>query len=230
VSNPAKRSAIIGSLFPDAVVATELREDHDYACLLLLEEARCLGRASPKRVHEFAAGRLCARRALAEFGLPDFPVCVAHDRQPIWPATLVGSITHTEGFCAAVVAERERILTVGIDCERLNQVTPDIWNLLFVPEETNWLAALSLDNRDRAASLLFAAKEAFFKCQYPLSAQWLDFHDVRVSIQILRAARGEFAVSATRPVAIHKYARLPVRGLYRFDEGLVSAGVHLPAR
>src|SRR5208282_3247294 len=103
-SNPAHLSVSLQSLFPAGVVGAELRAPGD-ASLLLPAEAEFLGRAVPKRVQEFAAGRLCARRALAEFGIVDFPVRTAHDRQPVWPEFLVGSITHTEGYCAAVVAE-----------------------------------------------------------------------------------------------------------------------------
>jgi len=106
--NPADLSPTLSRLFLPGVVAADLRGPGDVK-LLMPEEARYLGRAVPKRVREFAAGRLCARRALAEFGIVDFAVEVADDRQPVWPASMVGSITHTAGFCAAVAAERNRI-------------------------------------------------------------------------------------------------------------------------
>src|SRR5271170_2846494 len=102
--NPANLSTKLGNLFPPGAVVADLREPGDPE-LLLPVEATYLGRAVPKRVQEFTAGRLCARRALAEFGIVDFPIKVADDRRPIWPDSMVGSITHTAGFCAAVVAE-----------------------------------------------------------------------------------------------------------------------------
>ena len=82
--NPAVLSASVGALFPPGASAAELRAPGDPA-LLLPEEAAFLGRAVPKRVREFAAGRLCARRALAQFGISDFPLRVAADRQAVWP-------------------------------------------------------------------------------------------------------------------------------------------------
>ena len=114
--NPAILSATFASLFPSGVVAAELRAPGD-ASLLLPAEAQDMSNAVPKRMQEFAAGRLCARRALAEFGVADFPVRVARDRQPLWPGFLVGSITHTAGICAAVVAERARLIALGVDTE-----------------------------------------------------------------------------------------------------------------
>ena len=133
-----------------------------------LKSRRSWGEPCQKRVQGFTASRLCARRALAEFGILDFPVQVAVNREPLWPQSLVGSITHAEGFSAAVVAQRRMILAIGIDCERADYVTPDVWDLICTPTESIWRASLSLDERIAAAALLFAAKEAFYKCQYPL--------------------------------------------------------------
>ena len=104
--NPATLSATFAGLLPAGVVAAELRTPGDPS-LLEPEEALAVANAVPKRVQEFAAGRLCARRALAEFGVVDFPVRAARDRQPIWPEFLVGSITHTRG-CAPRCSPRAR--------------------------------------------------------------------------------------------------------------------------
>ena len=56
--NPATLSTRLGSLFPPGAVAADLRGPGDPK-LLLAAEAMYLGRAVPKRVQEFAAGRLC---------------------------------------------------------------------------------------------------------------------------------------------------------------------------
>ena len=45
-------------------------------------------------------------------------------REPQWPSSLVGSITHTRGFRAAAVAPRSVLSSVGIDTE-LNCPLPD---------------------------------------------------------------------------------------------------------
>src|SRR5258708_11831857 len=119
--NPAALSTPLGTLFPAGAVAADLRGPGN-PDLLLAGEAIYVGRAVLKRVQEFAAGRLCARRALAEFGIVDLPIKVADDRQPIWPDSFVGSITHTGDFCAAVVAESRRIRALGLDSEIVGQV------------------------------------------------------------------------------------------------------------
>src|SRR3984893_2793536 len=130
--NPAALSIPLGTLFPPGAVAADLRGPGNPE-LLLAGEATYLGRAVPQRVQEFAAGRLCARRALAEFGIVDFPIEMAGDRQPIWPDSIVGSITHTRGYGAAVVAERRSAAALGLDSEVVGDVNAEVRPRICVP-------------------------------------------------------------------------------------------------
>jgi len=226
--NTACLSAGLRSLFPPVVVAAELRGRGD-ASTLLAAEAEYLGHAVPERAREFAAGRLCARRAIAEFGVIEFPIRVAHDRQPVWPELLVGSITHTDGYCAAVVAERKRLIAIGVDTEVVGRVGPDISAAICVPAEAAWLDSLPASGRAAAATLIFCAKEAFYKCQYPLVGEWLDPHDLRIEALAWGSARASFAVHATRPLAAANRVAFPVVGRYRLHEEFMTAGVVFPA-
>lgn len=238
--NPALVSADLARLFPPGVVVAELRRAGDPE-LLLPAEAPFVRQAVPKRVREFAAGRLCARRALEEFGVHGFPLCVGEDRQPIWPERLVGSITHTAGFCAAAVAERSKLMAVGMDSETVGDVTRDIWPTICGASEAAWIRSLPAAAQDAAVTLIFSAKEAFYKCQYPLTHEWLDFHDLIVEplgVVSAAAAAGpqadaqatdEVSVTATRRIAFSDHARLPMSGRYRFHERFVSVGFGVPA-
>lgn len=225
-SNPAYLSDVLRSLFPAAVVVAELRKPGDLK-LLLPAEAEYLGRAIEKRRREFVGGRLCARRAMAEFGLSDFPLRVAADRQPVWPEFLVGSITHTAGLCAAAVADRRYVAAIGLDSEVVGHVVPELWNTICHAAESAWLYSLPVAEQAAAASMIFSAKEAFYKCQYPLSCEWLDFHDLRVEATRWSLVQGAFAVQSTRSLKISEHADFPVEGQYRFHDEYVSAGVAL---
>jgi 4'-phosphopantetheinyl transferase EntD len=226
--NPATLSTALAGLFPPGAVAAELREQGD-PLLLLSAEAVYVGRAVPKRVQEFAAGRLCARRALAEFGFVDYPVKVAEDRQPMWPDRMVGSITHTTGFCAAVVARRPAATALGLDSEVVGSVNAEIWHKICVPLESAWIESLPAAERDAAIALIFSAKEAFYKCQYPAVRQRLNFHDARVQAPAWGAPGGAFEIHAMRSLAIAEYALLPLHGRYLFHEGFVTAGLGIAA-
>jgi len=226
--NPAVLSADFRGLFPDGVAAAELRLPGDPS-MLLPAEAACLGQAVKKRVQEFAAGRLCARRALAEFGIEGFALRVQSDRQALWPAAMVGSITHTDGLCAAVVAGRDSFLGVGVDSEVAGDVKPELWEMICTPREIAWLGSLPGAEQARAATLIFSAKEAFYKCQYPASVEFLDFHDVLIEANQWGAPLAEFTVRSTRPLAIAQFTTFPVTGRFRVHEKYVSAGIALPA-
>jgi 4'-phosphopantetheinyl transferase EntD len=229
IANPAKLSPSLSSLFPPGALAAELREPGDPS-LLLPAEAQYLGKAVLKRVQEFAAGRLCARALLAEFGIVDFAIAVGEARQPVWPDTLVGSITHTAGFCAAVVAEKSRFAAIGMDCEVAGSVKPELWPSICTLKEILWLNLLPEASRVDAATLIFSAKEAFYKCQYPLTGERLSFHDARVEAPSFGAAGGTFTILATKRIALADNAALPICGRYLFHQQFVTAGLSFASR
>lgn len=234
---PARLSPTLEALFPPEVVVAEMRETGDPSTLLP-GEAEHIRRAVPKRVQEFAAGRQCARLALHSFGITDFELRVAADRQPVWPAGLVGSISHTTGLCIAVVADQACISAVGVDCEVVGHVNHEIWATICTETETAWLATLAPPQRAPAVALLFSAKEAIYKCQYPLTGEWLDFHDLEAQPEGFEPDRGQLSLRTTRALQIHSWsdARLGDATLaeqvltveYLFHEGFVTTGATLP--
>jgi 4'-phosphopantetheinyl transferase EntD len=219
----------ICALFPPTVVIRVRRTPGDPG-ELRPAEAEDVARAVPKRIAEFAAGRACARAALAEFGVREFALRAAPDRQPLWPAGFIGSITHTTGFCAAAVAPRASILAIGLDTEIVGAPTQDIWPTISRSEELAWVRSLPAGEQPAAVTLLFAAKEAVYKCQYPLVGEWLDFHDLRVEAGGWgESTGGTFAASPTRSIRFAERIALPIVGRYLLHEHFVSAAVAVPA-
>jgi len=217
----------LNSLFPPGV-AVALRREPGHPADLLPGEAVYVAKAVTKRINEFAAGRECARRALANFGVTGFALLAAPDRQPLWPADFVGSITHTAGFCAAAVVPRSMCRALGLDSERSGAPTVDIWPTLCRPEELAWVESLPPDQRSAAVTLIFSAKEAVYKCQYPVTGEWLDFHDLRVDVPDWERERGRFVVTPTRHIKIVEQGALP-DGRYCFHEQFVSTALCIPA-
>jgi 4'-phosphopantetheinyl transferase EntD len=211
-------------LFPAGAVVAELREPGDPS-LLLPAEASHLGRSVAQRVLEFAAGRICARRALAEFGITDFALEVGAQRQPLWPEWMAGSITHTTGICAAVAAPRCIALALGIDSEVRGEVKRDLWPRIFMPEEIAWLQSLALSQRDSAAAAMFCAKEAFYKCQFPMTRERLDFFAVSIEVPQWGAASGVFRVSARHGTPRSVRDGLPMQCRYLLHGEFVTTGI-----
>jgi enterobactin synthetase component D len=76
-------------------------------------------RSVAKRQAEFLAGRICARAALQQLeGLCIVPP-IGEDRAPVWPAHICGSITHSTGRAAAIVANKQHWRGLGMDLENL---------------------------------------------------------------------------------------------------------------
>jgi 4'-phosphopantetheinyl transferase EntD len=225
-TNPASLSTSLRELFPQGALAAELRGAGDPRALYPAE-ALHVQRAVRKRAEEFAAGRLCARLLLHEFGIHNFAIEVGAHRQPLWPDTLMGSITHTTGFCAAVAAPKKCLRSVGIDTEIADSVKTELWRGICTPPETAWLRSLPESEQLAAATLIFSAKEAFYKSQFPLTQERLGFHDVSVELPAWAAKRGAFRISANCSIALERSAALPLQGRYLFHEQFITAAIAL---
>lgn len=149
---------------------------------LFAEEAAQLGRVVPKRMREFATGRHCARSALRKLGLSGGPILQGSQREPIWPPGIAGSITHCDGYCAAAVARRWHVRTIGIDAEVHDKLPEGVADLVLVEEERLWLSkAPGGVHWDR---LLFSAKESVFKAWFPITELSLDFKDALIVLSL----------------------------------------------
>ncbi|KMK65644.1 4'-phosphopantetheinyl transferase [Puniceibacterium sp. IMCC21224] len=138
--------------------------------LFPVEEA-AIARAIVARRKEFSAGRVAARSALSAFDLVDIAVPMAEDRTPVWPAGIIGSITHTDTACVAVVARNRDARSVGIDLEPLTPLPPETVTQVCSLSELQCLPDAPLI----AARRIFCAKEAAYKAQYALSNTLFDF-------------------------------------------------------
>lgn len=174
-----RRAADVEALAP-GIVAYELWGDGDPNWLDTAELALVDG-AVPARVAQFAAGRRCARLALAEFDVEPAPIVRSVGRAPAWPDGLYGSISHTDGYAVAVVGRPDpEVSSVGVDAEWVGRVDERLYSRLFVDAERQWLASLSEADAGEASTELFGLKESFYKAQFPLTGAWVGFHDVVV--------------------------------------------------
>ena len=149
-----------------------------------------------RRLAEFIGGRVAARSALAGLGAGNCEIPVGPAREPTWPDGYVGSITHADGAAAAVAGRRAEIRSVGIDLEAPDGVEVDLWESIATARELELLHGLPMDEAMTLATVLFSAKEAAYKCQFPLTGRVLEFRDACVSIA---PTTGRFSVGVTVP-------------------------------
>lgn len=139
-------------------------------------------RGVAKRQTEYLAGRLCARETLLTLtGVASVPT-VGDDRAPQWPAAICGSITHGQGWAAAISAQHSDWRGLGIDAEKLlpEQRAERLSGEILTSSELHQLVGLSDEERAWRISLTFSLKESLFKALYPLTLKRFYFHDAEL--------------------------------------------------
>ncbi|WP_168219820.1 4'-phosphopantetheinyl transferase family protein [Pseudotabrizicola formosa] len=149
---------------------TDPRADHP------LMQGEGLPAAVPLRQREFAAGRAAVRSAMRQIGLAPEVIAQGADRAPVWPAGLVGSITHTRRHCLAVVMPGALCRGIGIDLEDDTPLEPELMDDILRPEER-------LGITGGQAKAVFCAKESAFKAQYLVSRRVYGFEGMRIEME-----------------------------------------------
>ncbi|GAC70868.1 4'-phosphopantetheinyl transferase family protein [Gordonia soli] len=180
---------MIERLVPNGVAAAEAFEDPPGIEPLPAEES-LIARAVDKRRREFTTARHCARQALGQLGFEPAPILKGERGMPLWPAKIVGSLTHTEGYRAAVVAHSLQVRSLGIDAEPHESLPEGVLEHTSIPEERSVLATRSADlHWDR---VLFCAKEATYKAWFPVTQRWLGFEDAHITFDQTGPGEGTF--------------------------------------
>ncbi|OEV02677.1 4'-phosphopantetheinyl transferase family protein [Streptomyces oceani] len=194
---------------------------------LFHEEAELVAKAVEKRQREFSTVRACARAALARLGRAPAPLLPNKRGAPQWPAGVVGSMTHCDGYRAAVVADAAGMLGLGIDAEP-NQPLPDgVLEMISLPEERVWIAEMASRRPEvHWGRLLFSAKESVFKTWYPLVGKELDFTEAEIRLdEAERSFHARFLVPAPTLGGVRTPA---LTGRWTVRDGLLSTAICLP--
>jgi 4'-phosphopantetheinyl transferase EntD len=171
--------AAIRSILPPGTAVETARVEDRLQSLYEVERQAVL-RAVPSRQWEFATGRACARAALAALGAPPGPIPVGGNREPVWPAGFIGSITHDAGVCVAVARVRNGIRGIGIDLATAEPLPEEVRRLVCTDQELR--RAPSPASVPDPFKLLFSAKEALYKAIYPEVRRYVDFLEVTVEM------------------------------------------------
>jgi 4'-phosphopantetheinyl transferase EntD len=178
-------------------------------------------RSVKKRQAEFFMGRLAAGDALGALStslrehpsplkrLPQgqamgegWQIAVGASREPVWPAGVVGSITHAGPYAAAVTASAAGITGIGIDIER--RIGPEtrqsVEDTVLKPAEQSLLHALAGSvPYEMLLTIAFSAKESFFKGSFASVGTYFDFD--AVDLTALDATGGTLELVLMRSLA-----------------------------
>lgn len=176
---------------------------------LLADEAHATCDWTPQRRAQFATGRSRARHAFLRLGVPLVAIPFDDEGAPTWPAGVVGSISHKREHCIAAVARTTLFENVGVDLEFdvEDSAESELVRRVCATETEREQAAALRDETQSPGTLFLAAKEAYFKFQFPMTRRRLDWDEVEVtllpdrSFHVMRIGDPATLVSGIRLVA-----------------------------
>jgi enterobactin synthetase component D len=136
-----------------------------------------------KRQAEFLAGRICAHAIFHFHGRSGACVGIGTHRAPQWPTGVLGSITHNARFSAAIISMESAVKGVGIDIETV--IDPGMAQAtaqqIANGRELGHLYASTFPlSTYHRLTLLFSAKESFFKAAFPQVGRFFEFDAVEL--------------------------------------------------
>ena len=172
---------------------------------------------------EFTCGRTIARRAMAPLGHGAAPVLMTSDRAPVWPENIVGNLSHTSTACIALAAPAREYVSLGVDLETDEPLDKDLIAEICNNDENRWLLQQPEDRRGQLARLVFSAKEAAYKAQYPLTRTVFGFDRMSVSFDFPKGTFRAKFVNAVGGFQKDQY----LNGCFQVDGGFILTVVTL---
>ncbi len=211
-----------------AEAATAEAFDDPPGLTLFPEEEAVIANAVDKRRREFTTVRHCARRALARLGHGSVPILPGQQGVPRWPAGLVGSMTHCQGYRAAVLGRIGDFASIGVDAESNEPLPEGVLDAVARDRERAEMAGFAATYPDVCWDrLLFSAKEAVYKTWFPLTGRWLDFAEADIAVT---PDAGSFVARLLVPGPVLAGRRISsFTGRFVVSDGLILTAIALPA-
>jgi 4'-phosphopantetheinyl transferase EntD len=175
-TDPSLQSAIDALSIPGITLGHRLIAPGDEHALLP-EETPAFAASVVKVRRASGAARIVARELLSGLGHAGCALPRAPSGAPIWPAGVIGSLTHDADVAMAAVGMSCDFEGIGIDVEPAEPLPAEILDMVATPRERLKMADDPCQGR-----LLFVAKEAVYKAVYPLDRVFLDHHDVEINL------------------------------------------------
>ncbi|WP_081420518.1 4'-phosphopantetheinyl transferase family protein [Xanthomonas arboricola] len=168
-----------------SIFKTEFDSAH-YNSRLMAEIGPAYGalidKAIVKRKSEFIAGRYCAHRSIAAWNPTSDLIGIGKGSMPLWPSKVIGSISHCQGYAIAATAATDDFRAIGIDVEEIvtSEIINNIERLVVNEDESILVGRCEARQRDRGIvfTLIFSAKESFFKAAYPYARRYFGFEAI----------------------------------------------------
>lgn len=134
---------------------------------------------------EFLVGRHLAKKMIRKRvskPLEDVNVGVGHNRCPIWPNGVLGSIAHSQNFVVCVIAQLPSVqFYLGVDVEKIltTETFREIENSIATFHEMQRMREVGFSN-EVALTVIFSAKESVFKALYSFVGEYFGFEEANL--------------------------------------------------
>jgi enterobactin synthetase component D len=185
-------------------------------------------KASRKRQAEYFAGRYLAAEAMASYDIHHFKLIADANRCPLWPSSLVGSITHTNNYAACIAANKADIAAIGIDAQDIlsDERAERLQSRIIDSAETRIISQSEL-SAALGLSLCFSAKEAIYKALYPRIQQYFGFNAAK--LHSIDTAANTFSFRFDPALMVLHTDRNLLTLRYQINEQRVQTCLILPA-
>ena len=163
---------------------------------------------------------------------------VGEYRQPLWPQSVIGSISHSDDYCAVAVSRRSVVTGLGVDVEPYEDLDADVADIVLTDSElaatrtrdamastmgTTLVDEALIDNAlvgGKVHKLIFSIKEAIYKCCYPQVRAFIDFKQCEVTLDLqTRSYKGVIDCRNADDQPVH----LEVTGKWMIEAGHIFA-------
>lgn len=164
---------------------------------------RAIACSVSKRQAEFLCGRLAARLAMSRVAdtYTHCEIAIGPAREPIWPEGLTGSISHCTDMAAAIAVPAALGLQgIGIDIEHVveGEALRAVLDSAVNADETRVLDRTpSRYTHAQLTTILFSAKESFYKSVYANVARFFDFSALSLDALDVDSGRVWFLLTDT---------------------------------
>ena len=134
-----------------------------------------------QRQAQFLAGRVAAKNSLPEC-YKNQPIGVGNHREPIWPNGRMGSISHADNISIAI-SQAKLSGGLGIDIQSVfdeHEVRSSVTLILSHSDQALFQGSLSGLSDRQFLTLVFSAKECFFKAVFNQVGEYFDFNVVSI--------------------------------------------------
>jgi len=152
----------------------------DFFSYFSIEQPLLLESWINNRQAQFLAGRIAAKNSLPA-SYKNQTIAIGQHREPVWPKGIIGSISHDKNNSIAVTQEQQSG-GVGIDVQTIfNSVEAQRNNkvILSRSDQDIFKAGFELSVQ-QLSTLIFSAKECFFKAVFNQVGEYFDFNSVSI--------------------------------------------------